>query len=248
MRRPPALASPAWHYPSYVADALRDAGLEERDYQKIAVAGTLDLLRHHKSAEVDLPPGTGKTLVGHISAWIWTRELSKRSNRVLVLVPSTILLEQHSYAFSRWVPRGDCPSIEWSSEWLKSKNKWHAQRAEESSVFFALPEALAGSIESGQMPQTVWNRIGFVVVDEYDAFSLGTLQAEGAGLRNDRESVELKLNLSSLVTHLRKPARLYLRLSATPLAEPAIQGLTKNEASATKPRLHGPSPQGGRTR
>ena len=114
--------------------------------------------------------------------------------------------------------------------------------------FFTLPEALASSIESGQMPQTVWNRIGFVVVDEYDAFSLGTLQAEGAGLRNDRESVELKLNLSSLVAHLREPTRLYLRLSATPLAEPATQGLTKNETPATKPRLHGPSPQGGRAR
>lgn len=243
----PALRSPAWRYPDYVRDALQQSGFEERDYQKVAVAGALSLLRKRRSAEIDLPPGTGKTLVGHIVAWIWEREIRK-SNCVLILVPSTVLREQHSHAFCQWIPRGDCPSIEWSTEWLKSKKVWHPQRAEHSRVFFALPESLAASIRSGQMPHTVWDRIGLVIVDEYDSFSLGTLLAEGADLvGNDRENIQLKLSLSSLVPHLKSSPRVYLRLSATPMAQAVAKGVIQNE-TAGHPRLHGQSVQSGRSR
>ena len=101
---PQQLRAPAWRYPEYILRALQNAGFEQRDYQKVAVSGAVSLLQRGKAAEVDLPPGTGKTLVGHIVAWMWVHDLGSARNRVLILVPSTILLEQHSRVFQQWVP------------------------------------------------------------------------------------------------------------------------------------------------
>ena len=236
---PQQLRAPAWRYPEYILRALQNAGFEERDYQKVAVSGVVSLLQRGKAAEVDLPPGTGKTLVGHIVAWMWVHDLGSARNRVLILVPSTILLEQHSRVFQQWVPYSQCPSIEWSSEWLSSRRVWHAQQAENARVFFALPQALAGSIRSGRMPQSVWSTIRLVIIDEYDAFSLGAIAAES--LDPQQASIHLKLSLSSLVNSLQETSRVYFRLSATPIATTAptgTPGILLHDKTARKLRLH----------
>ena len=88
--------------PDYITGALKRVGLSRRKYQETACLETLRLFKDDQNAEINLPPGTGKTLIAQIVGCIWIREREQRgSNKVLCILPSSTLREQH-HTYCTW--------------------------------------------------------------------------------------------------------------------------------------------------
>jgi superfamily II DNA or RNA helicase len=196
--------------PDYILAALDRVGLSRRKYQKTASFEALSLLRRGENAEINLPPGTGKTLISQIIACIWLREGRASSQKVLCVVPSSTLREQH-YDFCGWWAKGGglCRPLEISSRWLDDKGVWHQMNVSNSDFWFALPEVFCNAVDTAYISMEQLDLISLVILDEYDAFSIAVLRAEGERLRFSKDCQRL-LNL------LEKRERRYLLMSATP--------------------------------
>jgi ERCC4-related helicase len=208
--RSPLIKISDYDYPNYIKSALRAGDFNERNYQKYAVSKAMEVLRSGQNAEIVLPPGTGKTLIAQIIACRWRHEEPTCRSRILFLLPTRVLREQHCTTCDRWA-RDLCLPLEVSGEWLNDRRPWHADEVRKRYVYFALPRSLHGGLQKGKFPADCWSKIGLVVIDEYDAFSVGILTAEGV-----RERVSK--NLSILVSDLKSRTRGFLLMSATPLA------------------------------
>src|SRR4051794_27372578 len=105
--------------PAYILHALHRVGLSRRTYQRTASLEALRILRRGKNAEINLPPGTGKTLITQIIACIWLEERITKEEKVLCIVPSSALQEQHYY-YCEWWASDVTPlkPLEVNSEWL----------------------------------------------------------------------------------------------------------------------------------
>lgn len=196
-------------YPSDITAAIRAGGFSDRFYQRYAVYQALEVLVAGKNAEVVLPPGTGKTLIAQIVAVLWARRSAAADQRVLFLLPTRLLREQHFYVCLNWA-EALCGPLEVSSEWLRNRAAWHANLIEKHNFYFALPVSLEGGLQSGKFSATSWAQVGLVICDEYDAFSVGILRAEGMGERDSKSFDALRESLAQ-----RK--RAFLLMSATPL-------------------------------
>jgi hypothetical protein len=202
-------------FPQYIIAALQRAGLSRRLYQETATLGAIRLLREGKNPEIDLPPGTGKTLIGQIVGCMWIRELATGSTgKVLCVLPSSILREQHHAYCSWWAGgAGLCRPLEIASEWVHSRSIWHQKQATESDFWFTLPRVFCNAVESGHIPFRALRQVGLVILDEYDTFSVSVLRAGGYDLRFSRPSARL-------FDILGRRERRYLLTSATPARAP----------------------------
>jgi ERCC4-related helicase len=196
--------------PDYIIAALHRAGLSRRRYQEMACLEALRLLRSGENAEINLPPGTGKTLISQIIGCIWSREGEATSAKVLCIVPTSILREQH-YGYCVWWAgeSGLCQPLEFTSDWVRRKGIWHQKKVEQGSFWFALPELFYNAVQSAHVPFEILDTVGLVIFDEYDAFSIGVLRAEGHKLRFTKDS-------ERLIQLLEHKERRYLLMSATP--------------------------------
>jgi len=196
--------------PEYIIAALRRVGLSRRKYQETACLNALNLLRDGENAEINLPPGTGKTLIGQMIACMWIQERSPTNDKVLCILPSSVLREQHHWYCVWWAGEsGLVRPLEITSQWIRSRMVWHQGQAEERDFWFALPTAFCNAVESGHIPFNALRRISLVLIDEYDAFSVGLLRAGGYGLRLSAPS-------ERLFRILECEKRRYLLISATP--------------------------------
>jgi len=196
--------------PDYVITALDRVGLERREYQEFACLEALDLLRNGENAEINLPPGTGKTLIGQMIACSWIRESALRNRKVLCILPSSILREQHYYNWVLWTSEIEqCRALEITSEWVRSRSVWHQGQAENRHIWFALPMLFCNAVDSGCIPFSALSQVGLVVIDEYDAFSIAVLRAGGYSLRFSKPAERLYRVLEASCPR-------YLLLSATP--------------------------------
>ena len=194
--------------PDYIYAALERVGLSRRPYQKVACLESLRLLRNGANVEINLPPGTGKTLISQIIGCIWCRE-SSHDRTVLCVVPTSALREQH-YRYCVWWAQDLCKPLEITSEWIHRKSKFHNQVADHSNFWFTLPEVLYNAItKTAHISYEVFDKVGLVIFDEYDAFSIGVLRAEGYKLRFTKDS-------DRLISLLKQRERRYLLMSATP--------------------------------
>jgi len=203
--------------PPYVILALQRAGLGRRHYQEHACTEALKLLQDGANVEINLPPGTGKTLIGQIIGCIWIREQGKH-NKVLCVLPSSNLRQQHHEYCLRWAaePRL-CTPLEITSQWVSSKRIWHQGLAEKADFWFILPELFCNAIQSAHITGELLRRIGLVILDEYDSFSIGVLRAEGENLRFSKD-------FQRLLGILDRPDYRYLLMSATPARKPRTDG------------------------
>lgn len=196
--------------PDYIIRALERAGLERREYQESAYLKALELLRNGENAEINLPPGTGKTLISQMIACSWIKESASSSSKVLCVLPSSILREQHYYNWVWWASDIEmCTPLEVSSEWMRHRGVWHQGQVENRNIWFALPSLFCNAVDAGYIPLGALNRVGLVVIDEYDAFSIAVLRAGGYRLRFSRPAERLSNILDG-------QDRRYLLLSATP--------------------------------
>lgn len=203
---------PAWQegLPAYIIAGLKRVGLSRRKYQETACVEALNLLTNGENAEINLPPGTGKTLIGQMIACVWIRERGPSEDKVLCILPSSVLREQHHWYCVWWAGEsGLCKPLEITTEWIRSRRVWHQAQAEERDFWFALPTVFCNAVKSGHIPFSALRRIGLVLIDEYDAFSIGVLRAEGYGLRFSKPS-------ERFFQMLGQRDRRYLLVSATP--------------------------------
>jgi ERCC4-related helicase len=204
------LVSWADSLPDYIITALHRSGLSRRSYQEKACLEALRLLRGGENAEINLPPGTGKTLISQIIGCIWSRESQETSAKVLCIVPTSALREQHYTYCARWAEgSGLCKAIEFTSDWIRKKGIWHQKKVEQSNFLFALPELFFNAVQSAHVPFEILESVGLVIFDEYDAFSIGILRAEGYKLRFTKDCARL-------IELLEHKERRYLLMSATP--------------------------------
>jgi ERCC4-related helicase len=196
--------------PPYIVAALRRVGLSRRKYQETACLDALHLFRDGNNVEINLPPGTGKTLISQIVGCVWIREGSGSDNKVLCVLPSSALREQH-YSYCVWWAgeAGLCEPLEVKSEWIQRRGVWHQRQAEQSDFWFALPRVFCNAVKSAHVPFSALKRVGLVILDEYDTFSIGVLRAEGYSLRFSKPS-------ERLFRLLEQKERRYLLMSATP--------------------------------
>jgi ERCC4-related helicase len=170
----------------------------------------LRILNRGKNAEINLPPGTGKTLITQIIACIWLEERRAKGEKVLCVVPSSVLREQH-YDYCDWWASGVtlCKPLEVNSKWADNTRVWHQLQAQKTNFWFSLPEVFCNAVEQARIPMDALDRITLVIFDEYDAFSIRVLRAAGERLRFAKDYERLMGLLE-----LRK--RRYLLTSATP--------------------------------
>lgn len=199
--------------PEYIYSAMRRVGLSRRAYQETACIEALRLLRNRQNAEINLPPGTGKTLISQIIGCVWTRESVPECSKVLCIVPTSTLRSQH-YNYSVWWAGHSrlFQPLEFTTDWIHSKGVWHQKVVEQSNFWFALPELFTNAVRSVRVPFEVLDTVGLVIFDEYDAFSIGVLRAEGYKLRFSKDCEQL-------VELLAHRERRYLLMSATPAQE-----------------------------
>ena len=196
--------------PDYILAALDRVGLSRRRYQRTASLEALRLLRLGENAEINLPPGTGKTLISQITACVWLHERRVSNQKVLCIVPSSTLREQHHDYCAWWAEgAGLCKPLEISSRWLDNKGVWHQKNATQSDFWFALPEVFCNAVDSAYVPMADLDLISLVILDEYDAFSIAVLRAGGERLRFSKDC-------KRLLSLLDQSARRYLLMSATP--------------------------------
>ena len=195
--------------PGYIIDALQKADFSARKYQEIASLEALRILKNGMNAEINLPPGTGKTLISQIIGSIWIRESDPSVGKVLCVVPTSALREQH-YHYSWWAEYSNlCRPLELSAERLKRKGSAHREFFLEKNFWFALPESFCNAYELGYIPYKALASVGLVIIDEYDAFSIRILKFEGYKLRFSKD-------YERLMGALNQKNRQYLLMSATP--------------------------------
>ena len=198
------------NFPDYILDALRRVGLARREYQEYASIEALKLLQDGFNAEINLPPGTGKTLISQIIGCIWLRQNDRDRRKVLCIVPTSNLLGQHFQYCQWWAGESKlCVPLEISPGWIRSKSIWHQKRAEQSDFWFAMPELFFNAVNNAYVPDDTLAHVGLVIIDEYDAFSVGLIRAEGHQFRFDKDFDKLAMRL---MAHERR----YLLMSATP--------------------------------
>lgn len=78
-----------------------------------------------------------------------------------------------------------------------------------SDFWFALPEVFCNAVDTAYISMAELDLISLVILDEYDAFSIAILRAEGERLRFSKDCQRL-LDL------IGKQERRYLLMSATP--------------------------------
>jgi RecG-like helicase len=195
--------------PSYILAAIDHAdGLARRIYQTTAAMEAFRILRAGGNAEINLPPGTGKTLISQIVACMWLRE-QLAAAKVLCVVPTSILRRQH-FNYCEWWAGGQlCTPLEISSEWSGSRRVWHQKSAEQSDFWFTLPQIFSNVVDTSRIPPGALDQVTLVILDEYDAFSIGILTERGQRLRFTKD-------YARLLEILRQRPRSYLLMSATP--------------------------------
>ena len=217
MSERPQLVTYAGGLPAYITSAIARVGLHQRKYQQTACLGALKLLRDGENAEINLPPGTGKTLISQIIGCIWIREKDAGDNKVLCLVPSTTLREQHYNYCAWWAGEASiCAPIELTSRWLRSKGIHHQGALRKKNFCFALPELFYNAVARAYITPEVLDKISLVILDEYDAFSIGVLKAEGERLRFTKD-------WERLLDVLQLRERRYVLMSATPARHPVSE-------------------------
>ncbi len=196
--------------PDYILDALQRVGLARREYQEYASIEALKLLQAGINAEINLPPGTGKTLISQIIGCIWLKQAENSKRKVLCIVPTSNLLDQHFRYCQWWTEEsGLCVPLQISAEWVRSKSVWHQKRAEQSDFWFAMPELFLNAVNNAYIMDDTLTHLGLVIIDEYDAFSVSLIRAEGHQLRFNKD-------FDRLVTRLMGYERRYVLMSATP--------------------------------
>jgi len=195
--------------PAYILRALDRAELSRRPYQATAATEALRAIRSGRNAEINLPPGTGKTLISQIVGCIWLVE-HQMAEKVLCVVPSSILRAQHHDYCDWWAGESKlCKPLQVSPEWKASTNVYHQVNARKTDFWFSLPEIFCNTVDSAQIPEDALDRVTLVILDEYDAFSIGILTARGQRLRFTKD-------YARLLEILRRRERRYLLMSATP--------------------------------
>jgi ERCC4-related helicase len=201
-------ALPAHTLPDYILAALARVDLSRRAYQAVAATEALRIVRDSRNAEINLPPGTGKTLISQIVGCVWLAERRAAAEKVLCVVPSSILRRQH-HDYCAWWAGTLCKPLEISSRWRSSTGVWHQKNAQASDFWFTLPEIFCNAVDSALIPEEELDRVTLVILDEYDAFSIGVLTARGERLRFTKD-------YERLIEILRRRERSYLLMSATP--------------------------------
>lgn len=198
------------HIPEYIYSAIEKVGFEKRTYQTKAIINSLDILLNGNNVEINLPPGTGKTLISQIISCIWILEYFP-NNKVLFILPSRILSKQHFEFFEKWAYFGTnlCNPVLISSQWANTKNIPHQETLRERNPWFTTPGIFANRIGK-IIPYEILPLINLVIVDEYDAFTIGVMQSYGI---NQRFSIAL----SNLFEWFDVEKKNYLLLSATPI-------------------------------
>ena len=201
---------PLLSYPNYIVTALKKAKLSIRKYQEIACCKSITFIREGKNVEINLPPGTGKTLISQIISIIWLKESDDKTKKSLFILPSTNLLQQHAdYCFLWAGLSGLCNVISINSEFIKNKRIDHQMAISESNMIFSMPKILYNSIQNGYFTESDLHQIGLVVVDEYDALSIGILTSYGIVIKFNKSYEKLMDILNNIDSK-------YVLLSATP--------------------------------
>ena len=211
------MTAPVHALPPYILRALDRVELSRRIYQATAATAALRVIRGGRNAEINLPPGTGKTLISQIVGCVWLQERREAGEKVLCVVPSSVLRAQHHSYCVWWA--GDarlCTPLEVSSEWKASTNVWHQVSARQTDFWFSLPEIFCNTVDSSQIPADALDRITLVILDEYDAFSIGILTAGGHRLRFTKD-------YTRLLEILQRRERRYLLMSATPARHQGLE-------------------------
>jgi len=204
------VTAPVRSLPAYILRALDRVELSRRTYQATAAMEALRVIRSGRNAEINLPPGTGKTLISQIVGCIWLSEHQAGGDKVLCVVPSSVLRAQHHNYCDWWAGESKlCKPLEVSPEWKASTNVYHQVSARKTDFWFSLPEIFCNTVDSVQIPEDALDRVALVILDEYDAFSIGILTARGQRLRFTKD-------YARLLEILRRRERRYLLMSATP--------------------------------
>lgn len=192
----------------YLRQALRRASslqsYDERPYQVTAARKSAAAVLDGKHAVLTLPTGTGKTLVCGMAAALYLRE--RPDERVVFTAPRRTLLSQLRDR-SRWLG----PTVTTGAVGLDPREGQQRVIAafDYSKVLFGMPEFLANRIGSGLLEKSATDRIGMLIVDEFDAFLTLRYLARG-------EAVSFHEPLSALMSALRPECRLLLVSATTP--------------------------------
>jgi hypothetical protein len=87
---------------------------------------------------------------------------------------------------------------------------WHQKSAEQSDFWFTLPQIFSNVVDTSRIPPGALDQVTLVILDEYDAFSIGILTERGQRLRFTKDYARLLEILRQC------PRRRYLLMSATP--------------------------------
>lgn len=104
--------------------AIQASNKQPRDYQKTAIAKTLDYFRNHECGKLIMAPGTGKTFTSLKIAEAMAKRSGRDDFKVLYLVPSIQLLSQTLFAWNNDVsPEVDLVSFAITSDRNASKKR-----------------------------------------------------------------------------------------------------------------------------
>ncbi|WP_338210825.1 type ISP restriction/modification enzyme [Lactiplantibacillus paraxiangfangensis] len=104
--------------------AIQASNKQPRDYQKTAIAKTLDYFRNHERGKLIMAPGTGKTFTSLKIAEAMAKKSGSDDFKVLYLVPSIQLLSQTLFAWNNDVsPEVDLVSFAITSDRNASKKR-----------------------------------------------------------------------------------------------------------------------------
>ena len=197
-------------FPQYIIEALRKAKLGRRKYQQTAVSKAINILTGGNNAEITLPPGTGKTLISQIIGCVWLNSINSHS-KILTVLPSRPLSAQHFQHITYWAGvAGLCKPLLLSSIFFSKRNLIHGAYLAKSNYWFTLPEIFLNKIGTYITPRFL-NEIDLVIIDEYDAFSIGVLRDFGY-------SHEFSKDLNNLMDLFDFSRQRFLLLSATPIS------------------------------
>lgn len=104
--------------------AIQTSNKQPRDYQKTAIAKTLDYFQDHERGKLIMAPGTGKTFTSLKIAEAMAKKSGQDDFKVLYLVPSIQLLSQTLFAWNTDVsPQVDLISFAITSDRNASKKR-----------------------------------------------------------------------------------------------------------------------------
>jgi ERCC4-related helicase len=157
-----------------LAGKLSSMGYEEREYQTEAAIALFTALRNQQNALLELPPGLGKTLIALLVIGQWHQATEKA--KTLVIVPTTLLVEQHFRAATWLKSVVTCGRV--TSE-IAAKASRLRYLVTSSAMVVTTPLVLRNAMKNGAIPWDFLDSISLCVIDEYDEFT----KSDGGALR-----------------------------------------------------------------